>query len=38
MQKIMKDNEAFTRLELIKERIMAFIDAEDLEKATEFSL
>jgi transposase len=29
MDKVMKDNEAFTRLELIKERMITFFDADD---------
>ena len=35
MEKVMKDNEAFTKLELIKERMITFFDAHDENEAIE---
>ena len=37
MQQVMKDNEAFTRLELIKERMITFFDASPLASAKELT-
>jgi len=38
MKKVMKDNEAFTSLEIIKERMITFFDADDLDEATKIFL